>query len=170
VFYYDVQDMMQSVTITPATLCGATATACTQMQNIGKVQTKGAELGILNSLTEAVEIGANFTLLSRKNVSNPSIILTDVPNRKLFAYVKWQAVTPLSVLASMEANSSRYSSSDGKRIAGGFGVANLKGMYQFNQAWSAEVGVNNLLDKNYMLVEGYPLEGRNYFANATMKF
>ena len=66
--------------------------------------------------------------------------------------------------------SSRYSSSDGKRIAGGFGVANLKGTYQFNQAWSAEVGVNNLLDKNYMLVEGYPLEGRNYFANATMKF
>jgi iron complex outermembrane receptor protein len=170
VFYYDVQDMMQSVTITPATLCGAAATTCTQMQNIGKVQTKGMELGILNTLTEAIEIGANYTLLIRKNVSNPSIILTDVPNRKLFAYTKWQATAPLSVIASMEANSSRFSSSDGKRIAGGFGVANLKGTYQFNQAWSAEVGVNNLLDKNYMLVEGYPLEGRNYFANATMKF
>jgi iron complex outermembrane receptor protein len=170
VFYYDVQDMMQSVTITPATLCGATATTCTQMQNIGKVQTKGMELGILNTLTETVEIGANYTLLLRKNVSNPTIILTDVPNRKLFAYAKWQATASLSVIASMEADSSRFSSSDGKRISGGFGVANLKGTYQFNQAWSTEVGVNNLLDKNYMLVEGYPLEGRNYFANATMKF
>jgi len=170
VFYYDIQDMMQSVAITPVTLCGNAATTCTQMQNIGKVQTKGAELGILNTLTEAIEIGANFTLLNRKNVTSPSIILTDVPNRKLFAYTKWQASAPLSVLASVEANSSRFSSSDGKRIAGGFGVANLKSTYQFNQAWSAEIGVNNLLDRNYMLFEGYPLEGRNYFANATMKF
>jgi iron complex outermembrane receptor protein len=170
VFYYDVQNMIQAVAITPVTLCGATATVCTQMQNAGNVRTKGTELGVTNTLTEAVEIGANYTLLIRTNVSNPNIILTDVPNRKLFAYTKWQASAPLSILGSVEADSSRYSSSDGKRLAGGFGIANLKGMYQFNQAWSAEFGINNLLDKNYMLIEGYPMEGRNYFANATMKF
>ncbi len=167
VFYYDIQDMMQTVTV-PSTQCGGAT--CLQMQNIGKVQTKGMELGILNTLTEAIEVGANITLLSRRNVSNPSIILTDVPKRKLFAYTKWQATAPLSVIASLEADSSRFSNSNGKFVAGGFGVANLKGTYQFNPAWSAEVGVNNLLDRNYMLVEGYPLEGRNYFANATMKF
>ena len=170
VFYYDVQDMIQLVAITPITQCSATATTCSQMQNVGNVHTKGTELGLTNSLTETVEVGANYTLLIRNNVSNPTIQLTDVPNRKLFAYTKWQASAPLTILGSVEADSSRFSSSDGKRIAGGFGVANLKGSYQFNQAWSAEIGVNNLLDRNYMVIEGYPLEGRNYFANATLKF
>lgn len=169
VFYYDVQDMIQLVAVTP-TQCSASATACSQMQNIGNVHTKGMELGLTNTLTETLEIGANYTLLIRNNVSNPTVRLTDVPSRKLFAYTKWQASAPLTILGSVEADSSRFSSSDGKRIAGGFGIANLKGSYQFNQAWSAEVGVNNLLDRNYMVIEGYPLEGRNYFANATLKF
>ena len=140
------------------------------MQNIGNVRTKGAELGITNSLTATLEIGANYTLLSRTNVSNPTIKLTDVPRQKLFAYSKWQVSAPLTVLGSVEADSQRYSSSDGTRIVGGFGIANVKAMYQFSKSWSAEAGVNNLLDRNYAVIEGYPLEGRNFFANASMKF
>lgn len=170
VFFHDVQSMIQSVAITPATQCGTTATTCTQMQNIGNVQTKGFELGITNAPTTSLEIGANYTLLERSNISNPNIILIDVPRQKLLAYSKWNVTAPLSVLGSVEANSERYSSSDGTRIAAGFGIANLKAMYQIDKAWSAEAGVNNLLDKNYMLTEGYPMEGRNYFVNTTFKF
>lgn len=169
-FYDDILSMIQSVNITPVTQCGATATTCTQMQNIGNVQTKGAELGVTTFATDAVEIGANYTVLIRHNLSNPSIQFTDVPKQKLFAYTKWQVSAPLSVIASAEADSQRYSSSDGKRIAAGFGIANLKAMYQINPAWSAEAGINNLLDKNYMVIEGYPLEGRNYIVNTTWKF
>ncbi|TWV99666.1 TonB-dependent receptor [Chitinophaga pinensis] len=29
----------------------------------------------------------------------------------------------------------------------------------------SEGGINNITDKNYSLVEGYPEPGRNYFAN-----
>jgi iron complex outermembrane receptor protein len=170
VFYYDVQDMIQAIAITPVTQCGGTATICTQMQNIGNVRSKGAELGITSSLTATLEIGANYTLLSRTNVSNPTILLTDVPRQKLFAYSKWQVSGPLALLGSVEADSQRYSSSDGTRIVGGFGIANVKAMYQFSKLWSAEAGVNNLLDRNYAVIEGYPLEGRNFFANASMKF
>jgi iron complex outermembrane receptor protein len=170
VFYYDVQDMIQAVAITPKTQCGVTATICTQMQNIGTVHTKGAELGITTALTDTLEIGANYTLLSRSNETNPNIQLTDVPRQKLFTYAKWQVSGPLTILGSIEANSRRYSSSNGMQIAGGFDIANLKAMYQFNQAWSAEAGVNNIMDKNYVVIEGYPLEGRNYYANATWKF
>jgi iron complex outermembrane receptor protein len=167
VFYDDIRDMIQSVTIAP-TLC--TSAPCSQMQNIGRVHTRGIELGVNSSLTDSLDIGANYTLLSRTNETNPSILFTDVPRQKLFTYAKWQVIGPLTVLASVEADSRRYSSSTGSQIAGGFGIANMKGMYQFNQQWSAEAGVNNLFDRNYQLIEGYPMEGRNYFANVTWKF
>ncbi len=169
-FYDNVEDMIQSVAITPKTLCGATATTCSQKQNIGNVKVKGIELGLTTSLTDTLEFGVNYTNLYRKNETSDTVKLTDVPRQKLFTYAKWQVIGPLAVLGSVEANSWRYSSSDATRVASGFAVANIKGMYQFNQAWSAEFGINNLMDKNYELVEGYPEEGRNMFANATWKF
>lgn len=170
VFYHDVQDMIQAVAVTPTTLCAPTAFACTQMQNIGNVRTQGLELGVLAFLSDKVEVGANYTLLNRRNISNPTLMLIDVPLKKFSSYAKWQVSEPMSILGSVEANSWRYSATNATRIAGGFGIANIKVMYQFSQAWSAEAGVNNLLDKNYMMIEGYPLEGRNFFANASFKF
>ena len=168
VFYNNIRDMIQAVTIVP-TPVGCTS-PCSQMQNVGNVHAKGIELGVTSSLTDSLDVGANYTLLDRTNITSPSIRFTDVPRQKLFTYAKWQTTSQLSILGSVEANAMRYSSSTGVQVAGGFGIANLKGMYQFNQSWSAEAGVNNLLDKNYQLVEGYPMEGRNFFANATWKF
>lgn len=170
IFYDNIQDMIQAVTITPTTQCSGTATVCSQMQNIGNVKVKGIELGLTTAITDTFELGLNYTNLYRKNETSETIKLIDVPRHKLFTYAKWQVIGPLTLLASVETNSWRYSSSDGTRIVPGFTVANIKAMYQFNQAWSGEFGINNLTDKNYSLVEGYPAEGRNYFANATWKF
>lgn len=168
IFYDNIRDKIQAITITP-TPAGCSA-PCSQMQNVGRVRSKGIELGVTSALTENLDIGANYTLLSLTNITNPKIEFTDVPRQKLITYAKWQVTSPLSIFGSVEANSRRYSASNGSQIAGGFGIANIKGMYQFNQQWSAEAGVNNLLDKNYELIEGYPMEGRNLFANATWKF
>jgi iron complex outermembrane receptor protein len=168
IFYDDIRDMIQNVTIVP-TPAGCSS-PCSQMQNIGHVRTSGLELSIDSSLTDTLNIGANYTVLSRTNETNSSIRFTDVPRQKLFTYTKWQVTEPFSVLGSVEADSSRYSSTTGAQVAGGFGIANLKGIYRFNQSWSAEAGVNNLFDRNYELIEGYPMEGRNFFVNATFKF
>ncbi|MGB4811266.1 MAG: TonB-dependent receptor [Methylophilaceae bacterium] len=168
IFFNNIRDMIQAVTITP-TPTGCTA-PCSQMQNVGRVHSKGIEIGLTSTLTDDLDIGANYTLLSRSNLTNPNIQFTDVPRQKLVTYFKWQVASPFSLLGSVEANSRRYSSSNGSQIASGFGIANLKGMYQYNEQWFVEAGVNNLLDKNYQLIEGYPMEGRNLFANATWKF
>jgi iron complex outermembrane receptor protein len=168
VFYNNIRDMIQAVTITP-TPVGCTA-PCSQMQNVGRVHAKGVELGITSSLTDQLEVGANYSLLDRANLTNSSIKFIDVPRQKLFTFAKWQATSQIAILGSIEANSMRYSASNGLQVASGFAIANLKSMYQFNQNWSAEFGANNILDKNYELVEGYPMEGRNFFANTSWKF
>jgi len=35
--------------------------------------------------------------------------------------------------------------------------------------FSIEAGINNLADRNYALVEGYPEPGRNYFVNLSYR-
>jgi len=64
---------------------------------------------------------------------------------------------------SEEAASQRYSSSDGKQVAAGFGVTNFKAGYHATSALLLEVGINNLFDKLYAYEEGYPEAGRSEF-------
>jgi iron complex outermembrane receptor protein len=42
---------------------------------------------------------------------------------------------------------------------------NFKASVQVHRLVTLEGGVNNALNKNYALVEGFPEEGRNYFVN-----
>lgn len=166
VFYYDTKDLIQQVSL-PNTACSSPP--CGQFQNIGKVLTHGVELGFNYFPIDSLEIGASYTLLERNNKSN-SLKLTDVPRHKLFGYTRWQLNGALSLVASVDANSERYSSTDGLRTTDGFALANIKAMYQIDKDWSAEFGINNLLDKEYEYIEGYPAEGRNMLVNVTKQF
>lgn len=168
VFYYDTTDLIQSINL-PNSACTAGGGRCFQFRNIGEVHSKGLELGATAFLTGTLEVSANYSYIHRDNKSN-NLKLTDIPRHKLFAYSKWQATDNLALLANFEVNSSRFSNSDGKRISSGFGIAGVKGLYKVNNDWFAEAGINNLFDRNYTYVEGYPLEGRNVFANVTRQF
>ena len=104
----------------------------------------------------------NFTYLERYNLSNSALRFTDVPNAKCYAFVQYEPIKRLTVIASAESNSFRYSTSYGTR-ADAYSLANLIVSYRLFKFMSAEAGLNNIFDKNYSLVEGYPEEGRNFF-------
>lgn len=72
-------------------------------------------------------------------------------------------------MASEEYNSKRYSTSYGT-VSGGFALTNVKAHLTLVKGFSIEGGVNNLFDKNYTLVEGFPEAGRNYFANVIFSY
>jgi iron complex outermembrane recepter protein len=167
VFYYDTTDLIQSVNL--ANSACSSGSQCVQFRNVGKVLTSGTELGFAAFPTDTLEIGANYTYLDRDNKSSDDK-LTDIPREKLFGYGKWQANDMWSLVASTEVNSSRYSSTTGSRVSGGFGIANTKVVYQRSAIWSGEFGINNLFDRNYTYIEGYPLPGRNMFLNVTRRF
>lgn len=171
IFYSDITNMMQSVQV-PGTTCPDSKNldgSCNQMQNIGKVASKGIELGLTAAVTNTLELGGNYTYLDRKNKSD-SKFLTDAPAHKLFTYAKWAATPSMNVIGSAEYNSKRYSTDDGKRIAAGFSMVNAKLSYTLQKDVTLEAGVNNLLDRNYAYTEGYYEEGRNFFANMNYRF
>jgi iron complex outermembrane receptor protein len=147
----------------------STGTQLSQVQNVGKAAYKGAELSIGYSVSEQITLDANYTHLVRKNKSNPQIFLTDVPKNKVFASVTYMPIKRLYILASEEFNSKRYSSSYGT-VSGEFYLTHVKANLKLVKGVAIEGGVNNLFDRNYTLVEGFPMAGRNYFANLTYQF
>lgn len=173
VFYSEITDMMQSNDVLSAGLAcrssNNTPIFCKQMQNIGKVTSKGFELGLTAAVTSSLEIGGNYTYLDRKNKSDAKF-LTEVPAHKLFTYAKWAATPKLNVIGNAEYNSKRYSNDTGTRIASGFTLVNTKISYAIQKDVTIEAGVNNLFDRNYAYTEGFYEEGRNLFANLNYRF
>lgn len=135
-----------------------------QMQNTGEAEFYGTDFSfnflILNNLT----LNTNYTYIQRNNITNPDLKFTDVPNHKLFAYIDYFPLKKLELVVSTEYNSKRFSTSYGT-INQQFVIFGTQLSYILSKYFKVETGINNILDKNYSLVEGYPSEGRNFYAS-----
>ncbi|MCX4190581.1 TonB-dependent receptor plug domain-containing protein [Methylophaga sp. OBS3] len=158
-FYSDIKDLIQEVSITPNIF---------QFQNVGEVSARGIELGSDFWLGKW-EFGGNYTYLDRVNKSS-DLKLTDVPSHKLFTYATWHISQPLSISATAQYESKRYTTTEGDRIADAFTIAGVRAKYQFDKGVTARLGVENLFDKNYEYQEGFPEAGRTYYANLSYQF
>jgi len=164
VFQSWIEDAIQSVALT---------NTLSQNRNVGKAVHKGFELEASHAFGATLEIGANYAFLLRY-VPDHSLILVDTPRHKAFVYANWKPVDGLSIIPSVEIGGQRHMT---RAVAatqyfdgGDYVVANLKAGYQITEAVSAEIGVNNLLDTNYKLADGYHEEGRNFFSNVRLTF
>ncbi|GAB2182167.1 TonB-dependent receptor [Denitratisoma sp. agr-D3] len=170
-----IEDLIQSVNIIPVTTCGASATNCKQMQNVGTARHQGLEFSLTQQVSNTVSLGGNYTYLERDNLSNAAIPLTDVPRNKLFAYLTWKPSDSWEYQATLDGETGRrvaYGSgnSAGYTTLPGFAVVGAKAAYKPRRDTTLEVGVSNLGDENYALSDGYPMPGRMYFANARFTF
>lgn len=138
-----------------------------QMQNFGKAEYLGVEAQINYSVLDNLSLNFNYTYLERNNITNPNIHFTDVPNTKVMGTVEYQPIKILRFIANSEFNSSRFSTSYGARVPD-YTILNFYGSGKIAKNFSIDAGINNIFDKNYCLVEGYPEEGRNFFV--TLRF
>jgi len=135
-----------------------------QLQNTGKAEFYGSEFSANYMILNGWNAGAQYSYLHRANLSNKGLKFTDAPDHKVLVSSGYQFKNIASVLASMEYNSSRYSTSYGTK-ASEFAVANFSARVKGYRWISIEAGVNNAFDKNYAISEGFPEAGRNYFVN-----
>lgn len=166
VFYSDITDFILQVRVPNPT---SPTTKLYQNQNVGKVAQSGIELEVNGQFLKDLEGGFNYTFLNRENKTNANR-LTDTPKHKIYAYAKYKLFPNLSILSNIEYNSWRYSSSDGIEVAASYAVWNAKVMYEIYKGLTIEGGVNNLLDRNYAVAEGYPEAGRSFFTNLKYTF
>lgn len=173
IFYRDIEDYIQQVTVPNPS---SPSTTVNQNQNIGHVEQYGFEMDLSSPILTNLDAGLNYTYLDTNNRSGKEK-LTDVPEHKFLIYAKYTPIKKLSIIADLEIDSRRYSStgvSNGvdvsPRVAKGFGLANAKATYEIMKGLQIEAGVRNVFDKDYALNEGYPMPGRTYFSNLTYRF
>ncbi len=138
-----------------------------QMQNTGSAEFEGFEVELKFNVLNNLSINGNYSYIKRNNLTNPTVYFTDVPNSKLTMFVQYKPLNKINIITSAQYNSSRYSTSYGT-ITPEFTLFNAVVSANVWKYFDVEAGVNNILDKNYSLVEGYPEEGRNYFI--TLRF
>lgn len=140
-----------------------------QLQNVGESRHLGTELGFDWKPCDALQITANYAYLDRQNRSQPNVRLIDTPRHSFLTYADIRPVKWLSIIPSLEYNGSRYSTSYGSE-ATAWATTHLKLSFHLPQDVTLSAGVNNLLDRNYALTEGYPEAGRVFFVNMKVAF
>lgn len=167
-----IANVYTGVTVTYTDASGATKTTDqSQYRNSGRLNRYGYEFEALAPIGGIAETGLNYTFIY-DDALNSNGIITDIPKHKLFVYGKLTPIKPLSIQASAEYNSARSYSPAANTYykLKDFVVVNTKLGYEAMQGLTLEAGVNNILDRDYALSEGYPEPGRNYFFQARYQF
>ncbi|MFN3709719.1 MAG: TonB-dependent receptor plug domain-containing protein [Alishewanella aestuarii] len=159
-FFSDISDKIQVV----ANVSGILS----QMQNIGRVEASGVELGWQAAVASTWQVGGNYTLTRLKNKTEPQIRITDIPQHKVVLHGQWQPTPALALQLQAEHNSKRVATV--ARELAGFTVINLSARYQLPANWRLSAGVNNLTDQYYELANGFPAAGVSWFSTLFLSF
>jgi iron complex outermembrane receptor protein len=163
-FFTRVDDAIQSVVYAPNP-------AYLQNQNVGSFDHRGFETE-LNYKTDTFESGGNYTYISVKNRTDESVKRLDVPKHQLFAFAQTDIRGGFSLYGNMKLRKGAYEHKADKSyvINPTFTTFDLKAIYKATDAITAEMGVKNLTDKLYAYDLGFPMAGREFFANIGYTF
>lgn len=122
----------------------------------------------------------DFDIQQRTGVILPlAFELTDVPGHKGFAYVDWSPTPRLHVVPSVEAASncttlaSTTPTPPGVPFyyrTGSYVQGNVRIDYEVVDGIQIGVGARNLFDDNYQLADGFPEQGRSFFASLRARY
>ncbi len=174
VFYSDLKDALIQI---PVQL-GPPLGLVNQTRNAGDGEYYGAEVAVTADVTDAIQIGGNYTYIHREltDPTNAAFRPQGVPDHKLFAYADWRVTDTVRITPSVEAVSKRWTVTSSSLITppryyktGDYVLANLAVQWSVTPKIDLVVGGRNLFDKDYQLVDGFPEEGRSFFADLRMR-
>lgn len=162
-YFTRVDDAIQSVIHTPSGLL--------QNQNVGSFDHRGVELE-LKYITDTLEAGGNYAYVNVKNKTDDSIKRTDVPKHQLFAYSQIDVGSNIALYGDMKFRKGSFDQIQNGSyvISPTFTTFDLKAIYKATDAITAEVGVKNFTDKLVQYDLGFPIAGREFFANLNYTF
>ena len=185
VFYSDVQDALVQVPVVLAAPFGTV----NQTRNAASAEFYGAELSFAAQVADGFDLGGNVTWTERSYDqvppisfvpgSTPPITGADptnagfqpqgVPGFKAFVYANFEVTPWLSITPSADFASDRWTVTSSSAVTpprfyetGGYALFNLAADWSLSDNVSLLAGVRNIADENYVLVDGFPEEGRNF--------
>jgi iron complex outermembrane receptor protein len=143
-----------------------------QFRNIGESRNMGGELSIRSTVARSLTLTANYTYLSRRNESDPTLIPIDTPRHKMYSSAAYHFKKRFTALADITYEANRWTQNDASRYlrVSPYAVAGIGGTARVYRDGEVQVGVNNLFDRNYWIVDGYPEAGRTAYVNVRYRF
>ncbi|WP_345796927.1 TonB-dependent receptor [Castellaniella sp. MT123] len=89
--------------------------------------------------------------------------------RQVFHLGVEQRIQALKLGAEYQYTGNRYAALDNKVTLGGFSLFNLTASYDITKSLGVQVRWNNVLNKDYVLVDGYNTPGSNVFVNLSWR-
>ena len=109
----------------------------------------------------------NYSYLN-STLGTAGLVPTGTPTNRGQLTVTWFASEAIEVSADEMANSSIQTATNGLQPVGGNAVTNLRVSGHLNKDFTLHAGIFNLFDRNYSLVEGFPMPGR--MANVSLNY
>ena len=163
-FVAKITNAITSVALTPTV---------SESENVGAERHQGFEVELSRHLLANLDGGMSFSYLNRIELSGGAV-QTDTPGQKLFAYVDWHPLPRLEVVPDVDYESKRWLQSAVNNLVyyqgGSFALVGLKAAYNPIDPLKIELGVTNLMDRNYVIEDGYNAPGREYFVNVRVSF
>jgi iron complex outermembrane receptor protein len=164
VFYAKITNAITSVAISPTV---------SESENVGAARHSGFEIELSRHLLATLDGGVNFSDLNRVELSGGAV-QTDTPGQKTFAYLDWRPLPRLEVVPDVDIEGKRWLQNAVNNLVyyrgGSFTLVGLKAAYTPIEHVKVELGVTNLMDRNYVIEDGYNGPGREYFANVRVNF
>jgi iron complex outermembrane recepter protein len=162
-FYSRITDLIQKFYVSSSVY---------QLQNIGEASHAGFELDARTMIVPHLDLGANYTFLERKNISDPSVWLIDSPRHKGRVSVTATINPSVRVVAGLEYETGRRTQNEGGKYleVPAFATASVKVSWSIVRQLDLEGTVLNAFDKNYWVSEGYPEAGQTVMAGIRYRF
>jgi iron complex outermembrane receptor protein len=143
-----------------------------QFRNLGEARFLGGEASVRSSLTARLDFQMNYTYLSRRNMTEPGLLMIDTPRHKIHSALTCQLGPRLTLMADLGYEGGRFYQNEGGRFgrATNFARAGLGASARLSRQLELQTGLHNALDRNYFLVEGYPEAGRTAYVNLRYRF
>jgi len=138
-----------------------------QLRDMGDARHTGGEFGFRTSPWTGLQFNANYTYLSRKNLSSPDLIFVDTPRHKVYSSVSYQAFPRLALMADLRYEGGRFNQNDAGAYlhSGSFADIGAGAVFKLKPGMDIQAGLGNLLDRSYSLMDGYPEAGRSAYIN-----
>lgn len=136
-------------------------------ENINSATIKGIELNTNRKVNNNFDLDFNYTYLDANNEQTDKQI-GDMPYHKFGLNMKY-TMKDTKYILNNRFTGERTDGSSGEDMDSYF-ISDLKIIKNVNDATELKASINNLFDKDYEVVDGYPMPGRNYMLSISTKF
>ncbi len=178
-FYNLIDDKITSARvptlILPGAGAGGTDLKFVQQINVDKARSQGLEGFLSIPVHPSVTWTNSFTWLFESKNLETGMPLSGDPEYSIHSNIAWQATDKLNLSTTLNYYGKQVDYTltpetlTAQNVSPYF-VMDVAAKYDFNDSFSARVGVNNLFDSQPKSESNYRENGRSYFISATAKF